>query len=76
MLEQLPHSRLGLLSRATTHDQIMSLCSDYSLVDNEFFFYRHPRSFNTILNFYRTNRLHVLDEICILDYQVSMIVCP
>ena len=40
MLEQLPDSRLGLLSRARTHEQIMKLCSDYSLVDNEFFFDR------------------------------------
>ena len=40
MLEQLPDSRLGLLARATTHQQIIKLCSDYSLVDNEFFFDR------------------------------------
>ena len=40
MLEQLPSSRLGLLARAATHEQIMALCSDYSLVDNEFFFDR------------------------------------
>ena len=40
MLEQLPASRLGLLASASTHDQIMALCSDYSLVDNEFFFDR------------------------------------
>ena len=41
MLEQLPNSRLGLLARARTHQQIMKLCSDYSLVDNEFFFDRY-----------------------------------
>ena len=58
MLEQVPLSRLGLLSRvspigrifvgsrilsstqATTHSDILKLCSDYSLVDNEFFFDR------------------------------------
>ena len=87
MLEQLPGSRLGLLARATTHQQIMALCSDYSLVDNEFFFdrcsslalityesqnndfhSRHPRSFNTILNFYRTGKLHIADEMCTLAF--------
>ena len=68
MLEQIPDSRLGRLSRATTNQDILELCSDYSLVDNEYFFDRHPRSFNTILNFYRTGKLHVADEMCVLAF--------
>merc|ERR1719347_816079 len=68
MLEQIPNSRLGLLSKARTHNDILKLCSDYSLVDNEFFFDRHPRSFNTILNFYRTGKLHLADEMCVLAF--------
>jgi len=68
MLEQIPNSRLGLLAKACTHSEILFLCADYSLVDNEFFFDRHPRSFNTILNFYRTGKLHVADEMCVLAF--------
>jgi len=68
ILEQLPFSRLGLLSKAQTHVEILSLCSDYNLVDNEYFFDRHPRSFNTILNFYRTGKLHLTDEMCVLAF--------
>lgn len=69
MLEQIPHSRLGRLARAGTHEEIIKLCSDYSLVDNEYFFDRHPRSFNSILNFYRTGKLHVQDEMCVLAFR-------
>ena len=69
MLEQIPGSRLGQLCRANTDGDILELCSDYSILDNEYFFDRHPRSFNTILNFYRTGKLHVADEMCVLAFK-------
>jgi hypothetical protein len=39
-LIKIPYSRLGRLARASTHEEIVKLCSDYSLVDNEYFFDR------------------------------------
>ena len=68
MLEKRPLTRLGMLAKAKTHQDIVNLVDAYSLVDNEIYFDRDPATFNCVLNFYRTDRLHVLDEICILDY--------
>ena len=56
-LEKKPRSRLGKLALALTHEEIIAQCDSYSLVDNEYFFDIHPRSFRSILNFYRTSKM-------------------
>ena len=67
-LEMKPRSRLGKLSLALTHEEILECCDSYSLVENEYFFDIHPRSFKTILNFYRTGKLHIVDEMCVMAF--------
>ena len=35
VLQNIPNSRLGRLEKAGSHEEILRLCSDYSLLDNE-----------------------------------------
>ncbi|XP_063780559.1 potassium voltage-gated channel subfamily V member 1 [Pseudophryne corroboree] len=61
-----PHTRLGRL--ASGCDDVYDLCDDANLLDNEYFFDRSSQMFEYIINYYKTGRLHVMDQLCAVSF--------
>ncbi|XP_071955902.1 potassium voltage-gated channel protein Shaw-like [Antedon mediterranea] len=58
-LANIPDTRLAWLTQPSAMSN-----SEYDPVNKEFYFDRHPRIFDAILNFYRTGNLHAPSDVC------------
>lgn len=72
-LEKIPNSRLGKIRYAQNLQEIKDLCDDLNIKNNELFFDRHSATFSTVINFYRTGKLHLLDEGCIMAFRDDLV---
>ncbi|KAM8947644.1 voltage-gated potassium channel regulatory subunit KCNG1 [Pelodytes ibericus] len=72
-LEEFPLTRLGQLKLCSNFDEILSICDDYDVTCNEYFFDRNPGAFRTILTFLRVGKLRLLREMCALSFQEELL---
>ena len=63
-LLKIQNTRLSKLVYAETDREIRRLCDDYDKDMNEYFFNRQPQAFLSVLNFYRTGKLHIPNNTC------------
>ncbi|XP_065154659.1 potassium voltage-gated channel subfamily V member 1 [Paramisgurnus dabryanus] len=67
LLASHPETRLGKLA-LSTRDSALDLCDDADFMENEYFFDRNSQTFQYIMNFYKTGRLHVREELCVISF--------
>jgi hypothetical protein len=59
-----PSSRLARLGEAECLEELKSLVDDFDNETNEMFFDRHCGAFDAVINFYRTFKLHMPEDMC------------
>ncbi|XP_071767846.1 potassium voltage-gated channel subfamily V member 2-like [Centroberyx gerrardi] len=64
-----PHTRIGSLALCRDRAKLLTLCDDYSVRNNEFFFDRDPAFFHHIFHFYSSGVLWVVREMCPINFE-------
>lgn len=67
-----PKSRIGTLALCTDPVKQLTLCDDYCVITNEFFFDRDPTFFHYIFHFYYSNVLWVMESLCPINFEEEM----
>ena len=64
----IPKSRLAKLKNAETIDDL-KLCDSFNFEQNEYFFDRDAWFFPSIIQVYRTGKLHLIENVCVLSFK-------
>lgn len=72
-LNNLPNSRLGRLCKARNIHDLLELCDEIDFINSELYFDRPAKSFNAIIDFYRTGKLHTAQDLCIISFHEDLI---
>ncbi|XP_070701752.1 potassium voltage-gated channel subfamily V member 2 [Pempheris klunzingeri] len=67
-----PKTRIGALALCDDPAKRLTLCDDYNVQNNEFFFDRDPMFFHYIFHFYCSNVLWVMDSLCPVNFEEEM----
>ncbi|XP_010731720.2 potassium voltage-gated channel subfamily V member 2 [Larimichthys crocea] len=69
---QYPKTRIGVLALCNDPVKRLTLCDDYNVQNNEFFFDRDPMFFHYIFHFYCSRVLWVMDSLCPVNFEEEM----
>ncbi|XP_071342090.1 potassium voltage-gated channel subfamily V member 2-like [Trachinotus anak] len=64
-----PNTRIGFLALCRDREKLLTVCDDYSVRKNEFFFDRDPAFFHYIYHFYTSGVLWVIREMCPISFE-------
>ncbi|XP_020511739.1 potassium voltage-gated channel subfamily V member 2-like [Labrus bergylta] len=64
-----PQTRIGSLALCSDRAKLLTLCDDYSVRKNEFFFDRDPAFFHHVCHFYTSGVLWVIREMCPINFE-------
>lgn len=64
-----PQTRIGSLALCSDRTKLLTLCDDYSVRKNEFFFDRDPAFFHHVCHFYTSGVLWVIREMCPIHFE-------
>uniref|UniRef100_A0A8C5G519 Delayed-rectifier potassium channel regulatory subunit KCNS1 n=1 Tax=Gouania willdenowi TaxID=441366 RepID=A0A8C5G519_GOUWI len=67
-LRRFPDTRLGKLLSCCSEEEVLEVCDDYDVQQQEFYFDRNPGLFPYVLHFYQTGKLHVMEELCVFSF--------